>query len=611
MVCKSMLNASDFKAKPDLKKIINFLVAKFNFKEIKYLQHIKEIIEIIYRKNNIEIIENNTKQSLLPEIIFIIINLSSFYYEQIVQISNTYEELDWLNILLTKYLYLVNKLNIFIEKDKILFLLKISDNNIAQIYQINNSEVLLISPQFYKNFPEISSQAWIANNNKIIPVLPKLGDYTKNETKTQIYKIFLYKEDKNDEEEYTLIFPTKLYKSEKKALIYPSYLFRCEKCHDIDYSYHCNVCNREKRILALCSKCKHTRIGMNNECLNCGRESYMLYYVKINLQHTMENYSKKINVEKEKILELIINSNYKNETFLLENLEKGYIRNKYGLKIDPNGACKITIKAAILPSNGEDLIEEDEILIPIEILEKIKRIQNYIHELKREMYKSKVENQDNLYLLLITSHDSLLFYLVKVRGITEGNFVMIHPTLFDKIFSNYMSNKKIYLYLLEDFLLNYSKFYSKNVRTPAFIIINDKSTSKMINLKYKIKYSFEEDFNSQVREIILSNIKLFLMHKIVEKAITNISIGLKCENCGTEYTRIPIFTRCKKCRKKIKYKWNKSPLIPYIKEFEKQIQLYNLLQYIKKVRRPIMRFIEGNFKDYDAYEKLDKFLKFK
>jgi hypothetical protein len=602
---KSILNASDFNLKPSLESIINYIITKCNFKEIKHYQAIKELVEIIYRRYNIEIIDKNSRQSLIPEIILLIINSFSFYYDEIIKIISSYNEFEWLNIIINKYLYLLNNLNFYKEKENIIFLLRIPmQNNIAQINQIEDLETVILDPKLYKNFSKTNFAGWDIKNNKLLPILPKVGNINKETSKQ--YKIFLFKKTLNSEEEFTFLVPSKLYKDEKAILIYPSYLFRCEKCFDIDNSNHCNICNREKRIIAICVECKNTRIGIDNKCLVCGGRIHTLYYVKINLQHELNDYSKRLNIEKEKILELLINSNYKKELYLLENLAKGYIRNKYGLKVDSTGACKITVNVAT--SLNEKIIEEDEIILPNHVLGKLKSIREYILELKREIYKQNIKRKDEPFLLLITVQDNLLYYLVKIKGSSENDFAIIHPKLYAKVTPHLNPNNKIHIYLLEDFLLNYSKFYSENTQVPVFLVLNENKSGQISKTDLKLDIPFEENTETQFRELALYSIKLTLLNQIIEKAIANVRIGLKCENCDKEYTRMPVFTRCKKCRKKLRYKWNKGPLIPYIKEIEKQTQTFNLFPYIKKIRRPVIRFVEGYFKDYDAYEKLDKFL---
>ena len=602
---KSILNASDFNLKPSLESIINYIITKCNFKEIKHYQAIKELVEIIYRRYNIEIIDKNSRQSLIPEIILVIINSFSFYYNVIIKIISSYNEFEWLNIIINKYLYLLNNLNFYKEKENIIFLLRIPmQNNIAQINQIEDLETVILDPKVYKNFSNTNFAGWDIKNNKLLPILPKVGNINKETSKQ--YKIFLFKKTLNSEEEFTFLVPSKLYKDEKAILIYPSYLFRCEKCLDIDNSNHCNICNREKRIIAICVECKNTRIGIDNKCLVCGERIHTLYYVKINLQHELNDYSKRLNIEKEKILELLINSNYKKELYLLENLAKGYIRNKYGLKVDSTGACKITVNVAT--SLNEKIIEEDEIILPNYVLGKLKSIREYILELKREIYKQNIKRKDEPFLLLITVQDNLLYYLVKIKGSSENDFAIIHPKLYAKLTPHLTPNNKIHIYLLEDFLLNYSKFYSENTQVPVFLVLNENKSEQISQTDLKLDIPFEENTEAQFRELALYSIKLTLLNQIIEKAIANVRIGLKCENCDKEYTRMPVFTRCKKCRKKLRYKWNKGPLIPYIKEIEKQTQTFNLFPYIKKIRRPVIRFVEGYFKDYDAYEKLDKFL---
>ena len=602
---KSILNASDFNLKPSLESIINYIITKCNFKEIKHYQAIKELVEIIYRRYNIEIIDKNSRQSLIPEIILVIINSFSFYYNVIIKIISSYNEFEWLNIIINKYLYLLNNLNFYKEKENIIFLLRIPmQNNIAQINQIEDLETVILDPKVYKNFSNTNFAGWDIKNNKLLPILPKVSNINKETSKQ--YKIFLFKKTLNSEEEFTFLVPSKLYKDEKAILIYPSYLFRCEKCLDIDNSNHCNICNREKRIIAICVECKNTRIGIDNKCLVCGERIHTLYYVKINLQHELNDYSKRLNIEKEKILELLINSNYKKELYLLENLAKGYIRNKYGLKVDSTGACKITVNVAT--SLNEKIIEEDEIILPNYVLGKLKSIREYILELKREIYKQNIKRKDEPFLLLITVQDNLLYYLVKIKGSSENDFAIIHPKLYAKLTPHLTPNNKIHIYLLEDFLLNYSKFYSENTQVPVFLVLNENKSEQISQTDLKLDIPFEENTEAQFRELALYSIKLTLLNQIIEKAIANVRIGLKCENCDKEYTRMPVFTRCKKCRKKLRYKWNKGPLIPIIKEIEKQTQTFNLFPYIKKIRRPVIRFVEGYFKDYDAYEKLDKFL---
>lgn len=602
---KSILNASDFNLKPSLESIINYIITKCNFKEIKHYQAIKELVEIIYRRYNIEIIDKNSRQSLIPEIILVIINSFSFYYNVIIKIISSYNEFEWLNIIINKYLYLLNNLNFYKEKENIIFLLRIPmQNNIAQINQIEDLETVILDPKVYKNFSNTNFAGWDIKNNKLLPILPKVSNINKETSKQ--YKIFLFKKTLNSEEEFTFLVPSKLYKDEKAILIYPSYLFRCEKCLDIDNSNHCNICNREKRIIAICVECKNTRIGIDNKCLVCGERIHTLYYVKINLQHELNDYSKRLNIEKEKILELLINSNYKKELYLLENLAKGYIRNKYGLKVDSTGACKITVNVAT--SLNEKIIEEDEIILPNHVLGKLKSIREYILELKREIYKQNIKRKDEPFLLLITVQDNLLYYLVKIKGSSENDFAIIHPKLYAKLTPHLTPNNKIHIYLLEDFLLNYSKFYSENTQVPVFLVLNENKSEQISQTDLKLDIPFEENTEAQFRELALYSIKLTLLNQIIEKAIANVRIGLKCENCDKEYTRMPVFTRCKKCRKKLRYKWNKGHLIPYIKEIEKQTQTFNLFPYIKKIRRPVIRFVEGYFKDYDAYEKLDKFL---
>ena len=603
---KSILNASDFNSKPPLESIIDYVITKCNFKEIKHYQAIKELIEIIYRRNNIEIIDKNDRQSLIPEMILIIINTFCFYYDEIIKIVNSYNELEWLNIIINKYLYLLSKLNFYKEKENILFLLKIStQNDVAQINQIGKLEIITLHPKLYKNFSKTNLVGWDINNNKLLPILPKLDNIEKEKLRQS--KIFLFRKKINNDEEFTFLVPSKLYKDEKAILIYPSYLFRCEKCFDIDNSDYCSICNREKRIIATCVKCKNTSIRIDNKCTGCGGNIHALYYIKINLQHELNVYSKRLNVEKEKILELLINSNYQKESYLLENLAKGYIRSKYDLKADSNGACKITVDVATYLN--EKIIEEDEIILPNYVLSKLKSIREYILELKRELYKQQnIKKKDEQFLLLITTEDNLLYYLVKIKGSTENEFAIIHPKLYAKLNSHLNPSNKIHIYLLEDFLLNYSKFYSENSQCPVFLVLNENRNEQRSKPVLKLDIPFEENTEIQFRELALYNIKLTLLNQVIEKAIANVRIGLKCENCNTEYTRIPVFTRCKKCKKKLRYKWNKGPLIPYIKEIEKQIQTFNLFPYIKKIRRPIIRFVEGYFKDYDVYEKLDKFL---
>jgi hypothetical protein len=540
---KLILNASDFNVKPSLESIINYIITECNFKEIKHYQAIKELVEIIYRRNNIEIIDKNSRQSLIPEIILVIINTFSFYYDEIIKIINSYNELEWLNIIINKYLYLLNKLNFYKEKDNIIFLLKIPiQNNIAQINQIEDLETIILDPKLYKNFSGTNLAGWDVNNNKLLPILPKVGNIDKEKPKQ--YKIFLFKKTLNNEEEFTFLVPSKLYKDEKAILIYPSYLFRCEKCFDIDNSDHCNICNREKRIIATCVECKNTRIRIDNKCTICGGRIHTLYHVKINLQHELNDYSKRLNIEKEKILELLINSNYQKELYLLENLAKGYIRNKYGLKVDSNGVCKITVNVAT--SLNEKIIEEDEIILPNHVLEKLKSIREYILELKRELYKQNIKKKDEQFLLLITIQDNLLYYLVKIKGSTENDFAMIHPRLYAKLNSHLNPNNKIHIYLLEDFLLNYSKFYSENSQGPVFLVLNESKSEQINKADLKLDISFEENTEAQFRELALYNIKLTLLNQIIEKAIANVRIGLKCENCDKEYTRMPVFTRCKK-----------------------------------------------------------------
>jgi Zn finger protein HypA/HybF involved in hydrogenase expression len=241
-------------------------------------------------------------------------------------------------------------------------------------------------------------------------------------------------------------------------------------------------------------------------------------------------------------------------------------------------------------------------------LGKLKSIREYILELKREIYKQNIKRKDEPFLLVITVQDNLLYYLVKIKGSSENDFAIIHPKLYAKLTPHLNPNNKIHIYLLEDFLLNYSKFYSENTQVPVFLVLNENKSEQISKTDLKLDIPFEENTEAQFRELALYSIKLTLLNQIIEKAIANVRIGLKCENCDKEYTRMPVFTRCKKCRKKLRYKWNKGPLIPIIKEIEKQTQTFNLFPYIKKIRRPVIRFVEGYFKDYDAYEKLDKFL---
>ncbi len=579
---REMINASAFHLKnrrPRLREIVD---KRFPNLSITYKYILADFLENFEEKIAIQIIDNNKEERASKFFLDSLIEKYDFTIELLEIIDKDF----WLRNIIKKYIdFIKNSILENYEKDcKMTIISEEINKKILVAEELENSD--------------ISKIAFLPNELKRTLLL---RGQLSNDAPGQMKLYIPINEDVPNKNVYTTILPLELRDKQNDSIEISSYRFVCESCGEIGYTSYCEKCKREKRIAYFCEKCGIANLA--EECISCGKEVSPLFTINIipsrlfNLNANEEACYKKIKY--------------------VEPFFKPQLRTKYDIKISEKGATEIELK--VLPSNeividGTTIeLKENEILLPRTAVSHIQRVTKYLKETLETFYNSKEIGKINFEInegsdLLISRSTGIVHYIVKIKRILDIEYAVIHPFLYELLFSEATIGNLISLYIPMDFLLNASALYFED-EAVCYIITEPPIPKERPRQKLKVKLQHpglteEESFSTVTLNFRL---KYKLLKEIVEVTKSKIETSIKCPKCGNAIGRPPIFLRCSKCGSKLNYRWGRKELMSTIKEFDSILQAQDMMKKYKRINRKIKWFISDYLKEEEHFERLDKF----